>query len=354
MTLSEKIRVLRQEAGLSQTQLAEQLYVSRAAIAKWENDNGTPDVENLKALSAYFGCDLDTLLDDNKPIVNSLQLVSYCGKACISCAEFTGNQCPGCKQGPASSILTYCDIARCCKRQMKEACDGCSLCHNCGMLSKKEQMPQLRLQAEQHRKDQKAQLRIRSSFYAKWIWILFCLFIPANLASFIANDAIAEKIPLLYTIGCILLIVISATEGYILYRMSGFEPLFKTAAVCVIIQVAADLLVLLITGTLHAAGWSRIWLIPGILLQLARHYHEIKGYANILRTVDNDLSEKWEFLWKLYLITNGLVVAGILLLSILKLLALLAYLIGLVGSLVVAVLLLVYKYKTVKAFRRYG
>ena len=35
MTVGEKIQALRLRAGLSQSQLAEQLCVSRAAVAKW-------------------------------------------------------------------------------------------------------------------------------------------------------------------------------------------------------------------------------------------------------------------------------------------------------------------------------
>ena len=38
MTLCEKIRKLRTDAGLSQQQLADALSVSRAAVAKWENE----------------------------------------------------------------------------------------------------------------------------------------------------------------------------------------------------------------------------------------------------------------------------------------------------------------------------
>lgn len=69
MNIGEKIKYLRQQAGLSQSQLAERLHVSRAAIAKWENDNGTPDVDNLKALADFFYTDMDTLYDDGKDIL---------------------------------------------------------------------------------------------------------------------------------------------------------------------------------------------------------------------------------------------------------------------------------------------
>lgn len=52
----------RKEMGMSQEQLAEALLVSRSAVAKWESDNGMPDIENLKALSKVLGCSIDELV----------------------------------------------------------------------------------------------------------------------------------------------------------------------------------------------------------------------------------------------------------------------------------------------------
>lgn len=68
MTISEKLQKLRRNAGLSQAQLAEVLHVSRAAVAKWENGNGIPDVANLKALAEYFQISIDILLDEDKTL----------------------------------------------------------------------------------------------------------------------------------------------------------------------------------------------------------------------------------------------------------------------------------------------
>lgn len=65
MTLGKKIKDARKKYGLSQEQLAEKLSVSRSAVAKWEADNGMPDVDNLKALSQLFGVSLDYLLADD-------------------------------------------------------------------------------------------------------------------------------------------------------------------------------------------------------------------------------------------------------------------------------------------------
>lgn len=62
MSLGEKIREQRKQAGLSQEQLAEKLNVSRQAITKWEMDKGIPDVANLIAISDEFGLSLDELI----------------------------------------------------------------------------------------------------------------------------------------------------------------------------------------------------------------------------------------------------------------------------------------------------
>ena len=64
MTFAEKLQDSRKRAGLSQEQLAERLSVSRSAVAKWENDNGMPDIDNLKAIAQLLDVSIDYLLDD--------------------------------------------------------------------------------------------------------------------------------------------------------------------------------------------------------------------------------------------------------------------------------------------------
>lgn len=73
MTLAEKLKEARKNAGLTQTELAEKLCVSRQAITKWETGKGIPDVENLKILSKVLNVSIDFLLDDedvlNKTVI---------------------------------------------------------------------------------------------------------------------------------------------------------------------------------------------------------------------------------------------------------------------------------------------
>lgn len=67
MTLGEKIRTLRKEAGLSQESLAEQLGVSRQAVSKWENDGGMPETEKLINMAKLFDTSLDALIAEDAP-----------------------------------------------------------------------------------------------------------------------------------------------------------------------------------------------------------------------------------------------------------------------------------------------
>lgn len=60
--LSEKLKELRSEAGLTQEQAAEKLNVTRSAVARWESGKGIPDISNLIAISEVYHISLDELI----------------------------------------------------------------------------------------------------------------------------------------------------------------------------------------------------------------------------------------------------------------------------------------------------
>ena len=62
MSFADKLKELRQEKGISQAKLAEEIFVSRSAVAKWENGLGLPSDESLKLLADYFGVAVDELI----------------------------------------------------------------------------------------------------------------------------------------------------------------------------------------------------------------------------------------------------------------------------------------------------
>ena len=62
MEFHEKLQELRKRKELTQEELAEVLFVSRAAISKWESGRGYPNIDSLKAISKFFGVTIDELL----------------------------------------------------------------------------------------------------------------------------------------------------------------------------------------------------------------------------------------------------------------------------------------------------
>ena len=59
MEFHEKLQQLRKQKGLTQEQLADQLYVSRAAVSKWESGRGYPNIDSLKALAKFYSVTID-------------------------------------------------------------------------------------------------------------------------------------------------------------------------------------------------------------------------------------------------------------------------------------------------------
>ncbi|QQK75882.1 helix-turn-helix domain-containing protein [Salicibibacter cibarius] len=62
MKIGDQIQKLREKENLSREKLAQQLYITRQAVYKWENDLGYPDIQNLIHLSELFEISLDELI----------------------------------------------------------------------------------------------------------------------------------------------------------------------------------------------------------------------------------------------------------------------------------------------------
>ena len=66
MEFHEKLQELRKSKGLTQEELAKELYVSRTAISKWESGRGYPSIDSLKQIADYFSVTIDELLSGEK------------------------------------------------------------------------------------------------------------------------------------------------------------------------------------------------------------------------------------------------------------------------------------------------
>ena len=69
MNTKDVIFQLRTKHGLSQDALAEQVFVTRQAVSRWENGETVPNTETLKLLSKQFHVSINTLLGSPHPLV---------------------------------------------------------------------------------------------------------------------------------------------------------------------------------------------------------------------------------------------------------------------------------------------
>ena len=74
MEFHERLYDVRKKAGMTQSDLAEKLDVSRQAVSRWEMGTAKPEFENLIAISDIFGVSVDYLLKGSEtPITEKEQ-----------------------------------------------------------------------------------------------------------------------------------------------------------------------------------------------------------------------------------------------------------------------------------------
>ena len=79
MQFGQRLKELRTAKGISQAELAEKIYVSRSAVAKWESCQGLPCAQSLSLISEYFGVSYDSFLSESSSetiIVNKNIVIS--------------------------------------------------------------------------------------------------------------------------------------------------------------------------------------------------------------------------------------------------------------------------------------
>ena len=69
MNTKDILLQLRTTKGLSQEQLAEQVFVTRQAVSRWETGETTPNTETLKLLSKLYDVSINTLLGAPRQLI---------------------------------------------------------------------------------------------------------------------------------------------------------------------------------------------------------------------------------------------------------------------------------------------
>ena len=278
---------------------------------------------------------------------------TYCGKTCAECTKKEQLNCSGCKVGPGRQFGGDCELSKCVRDKGHETCDTCSFKGNCGTLRSRESMPDYRIRKIEAEEQRKAAIAKRAPVLGKWLWIIFWLVIPSSIGSIMAHETTAKILPGLFIPGQIINAICSLIYGAILLKLGSEEDRYRTAGICALIAGASSALAAMINGGSDGATWILIFTIPAAIVAIVGEYNEYMAHSAVLSGVDNELSEKWEVLWKWYIGLFAGIFGSILLMLIFPVLGAIAVIGATIGTVVVSILKLVYLYRTAKIFREY-
>ena len=71
--IADKIKTLRENSGLTQTELAKRIGITRSGVNAWEMGISAPSTQYVVELALFFGVSTDYLLDLNKTATVSVE-----------------------------------------------------------------------------------------------------------------------------------------------------------------------------------------------------------------------------------------------------------------------------------------
>lgn len=71
MKFNDKLRNIRLQRGLTQTELAERLQTSQSSITSWENGRREPDFRTIQRLADFFNVPITALLPSDDTVDKS-------------------------------------------------------------------------------------------------------------------------------------------------------------------------------------------------------------------------------------------------------------------------------------------
>lgn len=74
MTMGERIKMLREQRGITQSELAEICKVSDKAVSTWENGRNIPRMGAIQHMADYFGIPKSAIIENIAPPVNAIRI----------------------------------------------------------------------------------------------------------------------------------------------------------------------------------------------------------------------------------------------------------------------------------------
>ena len=201
--------------------------------------------------------------------------------------------------------------------------------------------------------------RLNRETTASLVWrldALLWLVVPGTIAGLMSDEALSAHWPDLASLGEILGILCRVVYGLLLLSLAKVNGGYRAAGACTLFVVAAGVIVQVLTGSgdpyMKDGGALMVALLSGVAA-LVGECAECTSHAEVLEPVDIALSQRWRRLWKWYIGAYLALFAGIFVTLLSAWLGLLVMTAATVGSLVVAILKLVYLWRTARTFREY-
>lgn len=261
---------------------------------------------------------------------------TYCGKSCQTCGYRAETSCRGCLEEASRE----CKLALCCRQKGHKTCESCTYNSQCGMYRGRDTAPQFRLAQRKAVLEYQQSLREKGAVMAKWLWVLFWLFVPSTIAS-----VLGDWVPSLRTVTTVVSMACLLIYGAVLLKLASQEQNYRTAGILTLVSAAGCVLALLIENQIAAS----FLVIILCVLDLLSSYYEFTAHADVLEGVDNLLSEQWRKLWKWMIGATIAMVLGVIFLIIV--IGALVVLAATIALLVIGILKLVYLYRTAQTFQ---
>ncbi len=288
---------------------------------------------------------------------NTEPIKTHCGKVCESCVHRQDLGCPGCMVREPASLSWSCEIAQCCKSKGHMRCESCQFFDSCYKRQKREHIPAEITRKRLARENAQNRLNQRAADMGRWLWIFFWLFVPRLVGSLLSSGMFVNSLSATYWIGTVMVLGCDLAYALILVRLGKVSKHYHISGWCSIGSMGIAVLlsiILLIPAFIGLVSLLSFALgLVDLVISLLGTYHYYQGHMDALSGYDNGLKEKWQKLWKWYLICFAGFI-GFFVLLIIPILGVLVFLASGIGLIVLSILEMVYLYQTANFFRTYG
>ena len=227
---------------------------------------------------------------------------SICGKSCESCAWKNQLGCTGCQTDMGRPFSGPCGIAACCREKGHERCETCTYGSFCSRRALRDDIPRQELQRRDGEEAKQRLLAETAPLMAKWVWLMFWLVVPSELASLLSLDVVARVFPAAGTVGTALEVLCGLAYGLFLWKLAPVLREYRTAALC---QLALSLMNLVLLAMPEEFGLLLLLAILVFTLGFYGTYVEFFAHAQAVEPLDAELAAGWRKLWKLLLLSLG-------------------------------------------------